>query len=77
MKVLIEADGDVNQHSNRDATPLFIASMKGHIDIVRLLLQQPNIGIHKKTTIGDTAIGMATQNNHTDVVQLLTNAGAK
>ena len=54
-----------------------MASGSGHIDIVRLLLQQPNIDIHKKTTSGDTAIGMATENNHTDVVQLLTNAGAK
>jgi ankyrin repeat protein len=76
VKVLIAAGGNVNQHRNKDATPLFIASMNGHIDMVRLLLQQPNIDIQKKTTRGDTAIGMATQKNHTEIVQLLTNAGA-
>jgi ankyrin repeat protein len=81
VKGLIEAGGNVNQHSNKDATPLFIASMHGHIDIVRLLLQQPNIDIHTLQIQMIVQLFsywyMATQNNHTDVVQLLANAGAK
>ena len=36
MKVLIEAGGNVNQHNNKDATPLFIASINGQITNVSL-----------------------------------------
>ena len=42
--------------------------------MVRLLLQQPNIDIQKKTNRGDSVIGMATQKNHTEIVQLLHDA---
>ena len=51
-------------------------SLAGHIDMVRLLLQQPNIDIHKNPD-GYSAIGMATKGNLTEIVQLLKNAGAK
>ena len=78
MKVLIKAGGNVNQARTEDGTtPLFGASLNGHTDIVRLLLQHPNIDIHKKTNRGDSAIGMATDENHTEVVQLLKDAGAQ
>jgi hypothetical protein len=73
VKVLIEAGGNVNQHINKDATPLFIASYAGHTEVVRLLLQQPNIDLNKIAG-GKSALGHATNN---EIVQLLTNAGAK
>ena len=47
-----------------------MASLQGHTEIVRLLLQQPNIDVHKNPD-GDSAIGRATQNNHTEIIQLL------
>jgi ankyrin repeat protein len=75
VKVFIEAGGNVNQHSNQDATPLLIASCAGHTETVRLLLRQPNIDIHK-TAQGYSAIGMATQCNHPEIIQLLKDVGA-
>ena len=46
------------------------------MEVVRLLLSQPNIDINKNPD-GYSALGMATQRNHTEVVQLLTEAGAE
>ena len=48
MKVLIQAGDNVNQHNHNNQTPLNIASDEGHIEIVRLLLQQPNIDLNKR-----------------------------
>ena len=66
----------MNKHNNQDATPLFIASINGKVEVVRLLLSQPNIDTNKNPD-GYSALGMAAQNNHTEVVQLLTKAGAQ
>ena len=46
-------------------------------EIVRLLLQQPNIDLNKIDKWNTTALGIATENNHTDVIQLLKDAGAQ
>ena len=73
IRGILEAGGNVNQHSNQDATPILIASLAGHTDVVRLLLQQPNIDLNK-IAAGKSALGHAT--NH-EIIQLLTNAGAK
>ena len=36
IRGILEAGGNVNQHSNQDATPILIASLAGHTDVVRL-----------------------------------------
>ena len=77
VKALTEAGGNVNQHSNKNQTPLNIASTAGHTEIVRLLLQQPNIDLNKLDIWNSTALDIATQNSRTDVIQLLKDAGAK
>jgi hypothetical protein len=46
-------------------------------DFERELLQQPNIDLNKEDDWNDSPLDCATENNHTDVIQLLTNAGAK
>ena len=58
VKALIEAGGNVNQHSNKNQTPLNIASTAGHTEIVRLLLQQPNIDLNKIDDWNTTALGI-------------------
>ena len=73
IRGILEAGGNVNQHSNQDATPILIASLAGHTDVVRLLLQQPHIDLNK-IAAGKSALGHATNN---EIIQLLTNAGAR
>ena len=53
-----------------------MASYAGQMEIVSLLLSQPNIQLNQSGR-GNSALGWATQNNHTEVVQLLTEAGAQ
>ena len=73
VKVLIEAGGNVNQQANNKATPILMASFAGHTEVVRLLVQQPNIDLNK-IAAGKSALGHAKNN---EIIQLLTNAGAK
>ena len=54
-----------------------MASWLGHGEVVRLLLSQPNIDLNKKDDWGTTALGIAKEKNNTEVVQLLTEAGAQ
>jgi len=50
-----------------------MASLNGHTEVVRLLLQQPNIDLNQ-IAAGKSALGHAKNN---EVIQLLTNAGAQ
>ena len=75
VKVLLEAGGNVNQHNHKNTTPLNWASYIGHTEIVRLLLQQPNIDLNKKDDFY-SPLGGAIKKNHTEIIQLLKDAGA-
>merc|ERR1712166_869849 len=75
VKALIKAGGNVNQHNNNEATPLFMASYNGRTDVVRLLLQQPNIDMNK-IAHGKSPLGYAIKKKHTELIQLLKDAGA-
>lgn len=54
-----------------------MASYNGHTEVVRLLLQQPNIDLNKKDKWNDSPISSATKKHHTEIIQLLKNAGAQ
>ena len=57
-------------------TPLIVASAKGHVEIVKLLLGVEGIEINQPANNGVTALGLAKQQEHTEIVQLLIAAGA-
>ena len=51
---------DVNKGSEKtNQSPLFYASWFGHIEIVRMLLEKPNVDVKKKTKNGHTALSYA------------------
>jgi len=74
VKILIEAGGDVHQVSNDGYTVLGASSHEGHLEIVRLLLQQPNIDINKGAE-GWSPLALA--GSHAEIIQLLKDAGAQ
>ena len=53
------------------ASPLYMASYKGHIEVVRALLTQPGIDISKKTSNGCTASMIAAKKGHLEICVLL------
>jgi len=58
---------------------LIIASQKGHMDIVKALLKA-GADLNKEATFGGvyyTALGFAKREDHSEIVKLLIESGAK
>lgn len=45
-KLLCEHNANVNTKNGKGATALFIAAVKGHVSVIKVLLQQPDIDVH-------------------------------
>lgn len=56
-------------------TPLHVASLKGHLSLVKLLIQH-DADVHASGGDGDTPLHDAVQNGHVDVVEFLLKVGA-
>jgi ankyrin repeat protein len=71
----VEAGADKENASINEDTPLLSACADGHIEIVRLLVQD---GADKgqKMAAGFTPLNVACQNGHMEIAQLLLEAGA-
>lgn len=72
---LEERPGDLNVADNALNTPLHTASLDGHADIVKLLLDA-GCAVDPVNVAKDTPLHDAIENGHVDVVRLLLDAGA-
>jgi len=70
-KLLVEAGSDINLTSRDGSTPLTSAIMRGHIDIIKYLLEQPDIDILTPTMFGFTPLISAASKAQIDIVKLL------
>jgi ankyrin repeat protein len=70
VEILISIEADVNVKGKNNVTPLILASQKGNLDIVRVLLNS-GARIDDIMTDGRTALLMACKNGHIEVVKLL------
>ena len=73
----LERGADVNARSRYGATALTFAADKGHLDVVRLLLDKGAEADLQDTFYKFRALDMAVMNNHTPVALLLLQRGAK
>lgn len=63
---------DVNENENTSQwTPLLAAAIHGFADIVKLLLEHPEVDVSAKSRFGHTALIYASMNNHHAVVRML------
>ena len=69
----------MNKPAENGCTPLFAASNGGHVQIVRLLLAQPNINTTIPTEHGSTLESESQRLGHMEIVALLQqhNAGKR
>ena len=71
IRELIKNGADVNFKNTYGVTPLWQASGKGHIEVVKLLLDnKADVNTARKAD-GVTPLFMASQEGHTDIVKLL------
>ena len=59
------------------STPLIVASLKGHLDIVTYLVEECGANVEAKKKDGLTALARAKANGYSDVEQYLRSKGAR
>lgn len=72
----LDQGADVNAGNRYKVTALFLAADKGHIDVIKLLLDRGASISAQDTFYGIRPIGMALQNGHTDAAILLLQRGS-
>lgn len=72
----LSAGSDPNALNADDFTPLYLACLYGHTDVVKLLLQADAINLECPCFVGETALSAAARFGHVDIVRILLQAGA-
>ena len=74
MRALIELGADINKADDDGATPLYIATEKGHEAVVRALIEAgADVGV---AAPDETPLFIATYEGHEAIVRALIEAGA-
>ena len=81
VKMLVEAGAGVRETDNEGDTCLMLAARCGHTEIVRYLVGLPEVDVNRRSTAtadssNHTALHLAVFRKHTDVLQVLIDAGA-
>ena len=76
MKMLVKAGADVRDTDADGDTCLTLAAYDGHTDTVRYLLCLPEVDLNHQDSDNYTALHVAVNEKHGDVVQVLIGAGA-
>src|SRR6185436_12729873 len=81
ITALLQAGADVNSRNDTfvgglSFTALYAASLKGNKDAVKLLLAQPGVKLDETHDGGETALMVAAEGGHAEIVEMLLKAGA-
>ena len=67
VRKLLKNGANANAKDEYGYTPLFLASLCGHVEVVRALLQHDTIDVNAKNGHGETALACATIHGHAQV----------
>ena len=70
MRLLLDRGADVNRGDDCGQTPLWVACLKGHLDVARLCLER-GADANRATEKGTTPLAIAQKKGHAAVVALL------
>ena len=76
VKILVRAGAGVRVTNDRGETCLQLAVRRGHTETVRYLVCLPEVDVNYGDADNHTALHFAVEGTHTDVVQVLIDAGA-
>ena len=71
VQFLVDKGADINIKSNQGFAPLYVAAHNGHLNIVQFLVDRGAITTFINNTNGKTALDIAREQNHTDIIRLL------
>ena len=74
--MLIAAGANIRHVANNGATALILASFKGHVEFVKLLIEAGSNLEHATSGDSRTALTIASNNGHLEIVKLLIAAGS-
>jgi cytohesin len=75
VKLLLDANADVNEIDDTVDTPLHLAACRGHVEVVKALLDA-NANVHVTNSAGHTPLLFALMGRHLEAGELLFAAGA-
>ncbi|UKZ78861.1 hypothetical protein TrVFT333_006607 [Trichoderma virens FT-333] len=75
IELLLEGGTNATVANEGGWMPLHAAASKGHVDVVRLLLDMGKVDVDSKNDDGRTALRLAVERDHEDIVQLLLKRG--
>jgi ankyrin repeat protein len=76
LRLLLVAGADASVRDRRQTDPLFVASGRGHKEVVELLIDMGKAGVNSRCFAARTALHEAAAHGHTSVVQALLQRGA-
>jgi ankyrin repeat protein len=76
VSLLIENGAEIEAKNKRKETALYIASFRGYIDVVKLLVEKFNANVNNGDCDGDTPLSVACYENQAEVVSFLLRNGA-
>ena len=76
-QLLLNSNADVNISSfSSGQTPIVYSTMKNQVDMIKLLVKQPQIDINHRDNDGNSALLHAVKNDHLETAQLLLESGS-
>ena len=77
VKILLESGADVNKETDDGYTPLYVASEKGELGVVKCLVEEGKAEVDKAKNNGWSPLGVAKQFKNEEKVMYLRGKGAK